>query len=93
VLLLYTDGITEAMDPAGALYGGARLTALLERSPPASAQAAIDLVADDVRSFAAGAEQADDITLLALRRIIPAAVLAEENGRLARSAAAAVPAA
>ena len=37
VLLLYTDGVTEAMDGAGALYGTTRLTATLGVSAPENA--------------------------------------------------------
>jgi sigma-B regulation protein RsbU (phosphoserine phosphatase) len=89
VLLLYTDGITEAMDPSGGLYGAARLTATLKKSPPDSAQAAIERVTEDVRAFTAGADQADDMTMLALRRIVPAVVAAEApDGRFAPDAAA-----
>lgn len=88
VLILYTDGITEAMDPSGGLYGGARLTEALECSPPDSAQAAIELVTGDVRGFIAGAEPADDMTLLALRRTV-AASAAAAPGRLAATPAAA----
>jgi serine phosphatase RsbU (regulator of sigma subunit) len=68
VLLLFTDGVTEAMDGAGALYGSDRLAAVLEKSSPADARSAVEAVRADVLAFAAGAEQADDIALLAVRR-------------------------
>lgn len=68
VLLLYTDGVTEAMNGAQALYGTERLAAVLAAAPPGDAQSIIDAVTADVRAFAAGAEQADDIALLAVRR-------------------------
>ena len=45
----------------------ARLERLLASAPVDSAKAAVDFVRDDVRQFTAGAEQADDITLLAVR--------------------------
>jgi adenylate cyclase len=69
VLLLYTDGVTEAMNGAQTLYGTERLAAVLAAAPLANARSVIDAVTADVRAFAAGAEQADDIALLALRRI------------------------
>lgn len=59
-LFLYTDGVTEAMDPDGALYGEPRLEAAL-------ASASGDLlkaVEDSVSAFVKGAEQSDDITML-----------------------------
>jgi len=69
VLLLYTDGVTEAMNGAQTLYGTERLAAVLAAVRPESAQSVIDAVTADVHAFAAGAEQADDIALLAVRRI------------------------
>jgi adenylate cyclase len=68
VLLLYTDGVTEATDDAMRLYGKERLIALLTVTPPDDARGVIDAVIADVLDFAAGTEQADDIALLALRR-------------------------
>ena len=55
-----------------ALYSSARLGRLLASAPAAGAKAVIDFVRDDVHRFAAGAEQADDITLLAVRWLGPA---------------------
>ena len=68
VLLLYTDGVTEAQNPAGVLYSADRLAGLMGALPATSARAAVDAVFDDVRHFAGDAEPADDITLLAIRR-------------------------
>src|SRR5215470_15911665 len=65
-LLLYTDGVTEAMDSRETLYSDERLAQFLEthrRSAPR--QVIVDLVAD-VRHFAGEASQSDDITALAL---------------------------
>jgi phosphoserine phosphatase RsbU/P len=66
-LFVYSDGITEAFNPAGELYGNERLERVLER---AKGRRAVEIVADilaDAARFAAGAEQSDDITCLALR--------------------------
>ena len=68
-IFCYTDGVTEALDPAGALYSEARLRAFfrgrdLEGRPLAEQ---LDLLRRDIAAFAAGAEQADDITMLLLR--------------------------
>jgi len=68
VLLLYTDGVTEAMNGAQTLYGTERLAAVLATTTAKDARSVVDTVTEDVRAFAAGAEQADDIALLALRR-------------------------
>jgi serine phosphatase RsbU (regulator of sigma subunit)/CHASE2 domain-containing sensor protein len=74
VLVLYTDGVTEAMNGARSLYGTERLTAVLAATSADNARRVIEVVTDDVRAFAAGAEQADDIALLAFRRTGPARV-------------------
>ena len=66
-LFLYSDGITEAFNPQGELYGSARLERVLDRARGrGAAEIVADILADTAR-FAAGAEQADDITCLALR--------------------------
>ena len=64
-LCVITDGVTEAMDNAGALYGAARLRAVLEGI--ASPEAAVGVIRADVRRFAGAAEQSDDLTLLCVR--------------------------
>jgi serine phosphatase RsbU (regulator of sigma subunit) len=64
-LLLYTDGVTEAMNVAGDLYGEERLQSLL-RQNHGSPRALVDALIADVRSHSAAATQSDDITLLAV---------------------------
>jgi sigma-B regulation protein RsbU (phosphoserine phosphatase) len=64
-VLLYTDGVTEAMNAAEDLYTEARLKALLEASPLASPEEAVRVMVDDVWAFQGDAEQADDVTVLA----------------------------
>jgi serine phosphatase RsbU (regulator of sigma subunit) len=67
-LFIWTDGVTEAQDAAGALFGEDRLAELLVQGP-GSADDLIERVLGEVQRFAAGAEQADDITLAAVRRL------------------------
>jgi sigma-B regulation protein RsbU (phosphoserine phosphatase) len=67
LLLLYTDGVTEAMNAEKELYGEDRLVELLESGNHKSAETLVQSVAGDVTEFEAGAEQADDVTLLALQ--------------------------
>jgi serine phosphatase RsbU (regulator of sigma subunit)/CHASE2 domain-containing sensor protein len=66
VLLLYTDGITEAMNSKQELYGEERLRTALEQASD-DPTSVVDVVLAEVRRHEAGAPQADDITLLALR--------------------------
>ena len=65
-MLLYTDGVTEAMDSAQRLFSETRLADLLVSSRQPSAQALVEEIAAEVRQFENGTEQSDDITLLAL---------------------------
>jgi adenylate cyclase len=66
-LCVVTDGITEAMNPQGELYGAARLKTLLARLGPAAPDAIVAAIGEDVRTFAGTAEQSDDLTLLCIR--------------------------
>jgi len=68
VLLLYTDGVTEAENTDRMLYGRSRLAAALAKAPTGDARKLVAAVMDDVRRFVGEAEQADDITVVALRR-------------------------
>ncbi len=70
-LLLYTDGVTEAMRASGELYDDERLERLLATQGGAEPRALLEAIVDDVRVFAQGAPQSDDITLLALRYLGP----------------------
>ncbi|MCO4769826.1 MAG: SpoIIE family protein phosphatase [Deltaproteobacteria bacterium] len=65
-LILFTDGVTEAMDVSGALYGDERLEDLAREMPAIAPQAVVELLLDEVDRYAGEAEQADDITILAL---------------------------
>ena len=68
VLLLYTDGITEAQNAGHKLYSVERLEKVLADTPASDAEQLIGAVVADVRRFVGNADQADDITLLAVRR-------------------------
>ncbi|HLI80132.1 MAG TPA: CHASE2 domain-containing protein [Candidatus Binataceae bacterium] len=67
VLLLYTDGVTEAQDSARSFYGEGRLKQALARPKSLNPKAIVESVHDDVRRFVGRAAQFDDITLLAVR--------------------------
>ena len=67
-LFLSTDGITEAMNEAGDLYGNERLDALLASVAPGAAPTLIvSVVREDVRAHVGAAQPSDDLTLLVLR--------------------------
>jgi serine phosphatase RsbU (regulator of sigma subunit) len=66
-LCVVTDGVTEAMNPRAELYGTGRLKRLLNGMAGAEPQEIVTAIAGDVRHFADGAEQSDDVTLLCMR--------------------------
>jgi sigma-B regulation protein RsbU (phosphoserine phosphatase) len=63
-LAFYTDGITEADNAEGRMYGLDRLDAILSRCCGGDAQRLVDDIVDDVRAFTTGVPPADDQTLL-----------------------------
>lgn len=69
LLLLYTDGVTEAFDEKGERFGAQRLLAAAEQHWKDSPVALITAIADELSTFVNQAEQYDDITLLVLRCI------------------------
>jgi sigma-B regulation protein RsbU (phosphoserine phosphatase) len=66
VVFVYTDGVTEAMDPDGQLYEEDRLVEVLQSSDIDSVESLVHASTDDVWRFQADAEQADDVTVLAV---------------------------
>ena len=75
LLLLYTDGVTEAMNEKDGLFGNDRLINVLSVKAKEAIESFISpeelvkAVANAIEQFAENAEQADDITMLALHRI------------------------
>ena len=67
-LLLYTDGLTEARNRAGAEYGLHRIHKLAARHPATEPAGLISKCLEDLLTFREGLKQTDDLTLLAVRR-------------------------
>ena len=67
-LVLYTDGVTEAMNGEGEQFGIERLRKVFSGRAPKDANEAAHKVFEAVNTFADGAAQSDDITCLTLRR-------------------------
>jgi sigma-B regulation protein RsbU (phosphoserine phosphatase) len=68
-LILYTDGVTEALDINGIEFGIARLIEVIQGSADESAQTVVAQVTDKVRAFVGSQPQNDDITLVAIRKV------------------------
>ncbi|WP_250478471.1 MULTISPECIES: SpoIIE family protein phosphatase [unclassified Caballeronia] len=65
-LLLYTDGVTEAFNPADEEYGELRLAQHLADAKGVEVEVLLKRLFDSVHRFADGAPQSDDITCLAI---------------------------
>src|SRR2546426_940482 len=68
-LVLYTDGVTEALNTEGDEFGLERTIESVRASATDGAQAIVKRVIDDVRNFTGSNPQNDDITLIAIRKI------------------------
>ena len=66
-LFLYTDGVTEAMNPDDDMFEEQRTQESLQRHAGLGIEQLVENLFVDVQAFAAGREQSDDITCLALR--------------------------
>ena len=67
VFLLYTDGLTEAMNPAGDFFGEDRLSALVQLHGAGPFPLLRDEILGAISTFVGPAEQQDDMTMLLLR--------------------------
>jgi len=67
VLLMYTDGVTEARNRAEEFFEEQRLTDLLSTGEFDSAKAVVETTVSKVKQFEDGADQFDDITVMALQ--------------------------
>ena len=66
-LVLYTDGVTEALNPLGEPFGDDALAALVAAIGEASAEDTVRQIHDAVVGHAAGTTQSDDVTIMAVR--------------------------
>jgi len=69
-LLVYTDGVTEAMNRGRDLFGEERLLEALVQRASLSAEKLTECVVEKVENFVQEAERSDDITLLAIKRLV-----------------------
>jgi sigma-B regulation protein RsbU (phosphoserine phosphatase) len=68
LLFLYTDGVTEGMNPDKELYGEKRLMQIITlNAHRLLSHELIQVVCDDLKQFVGQADQSDDITMMALR--------------------------
>lgn len=68
-MILYTDGVTEAVSPEGTFYGEGRLRHVIQRPcEDGSAEATLDRIVGSVADFVGDNPPSDDLTLMVLRR-------------------------
>ena len=66
-IVVYSDGVTEAMNKKKELFSEERLLKTLEKNSTGTPEQIVNAVTDAVNDFASGAYQSDDITVLAIR--------------------------
>jgi serine phosphatase RsbU (regulator of sigma subunit) len=67
ILVLYTDGVTEAENPQGEEFGMERLSALIRRGSMLSADALMNHILENVADFCRGVGFNDDVTILVVK--------------------------
>ncbi len=87
-LVLFSDGVTEAMDPEEELYGVPRLRAVLQGKTDLPLDEIQKTVLESVENFARGARQGDDVTILVVRYRMVANGVTEAGVSSGKSAAA-----
>jgi sigma-B regulation protein RsbU (phosphoserine phosphatase) len=68
-LILYTDGVTEALDQNGQEFGMERTIQAVQSAAPDGSPAIVKRLTDDLRNFSGNQPQNDDITLIVIRKL------------------------
>jgi serine phosphatase RsbU (regulator of sigma subunit) len=66
-LIVFSDGVSEALSASGEEYGEGRIVSVMQQSTALEPKQVLEAVFGDVKSFAKGAAQSDDITAMVLR--------------------------
>ena len=74
LLLLYTDGVTEACNAAGETYGSERLAAAVQKWGRESAAEFVRRLEADLNAFIGSAAASDDLTLVAIKELVDSPV-------------------
>ncbi|HZI49967.1 MAG TPA: SpoIIE family protein phosphatase [Pyrinomonadaceae bacterium] len=80
VLVIYSDGVSEAVSPTGEEFGPTRLYEAVARNLDASAAGIRDRIESALTKFAQGTPAADDITLVIVKRLAEASAVAAGAG-------------
>jgi sigma-B regulation protein RsbU (phosphoserine phosphatase) len=82
VLVIYSDGVTEAASPSGEEFGPTRLYEVVSRNVDASAAGIRDRIESALTKFSQGTQAADDITLVIVKRQAETRQLSISGARL-----------
>lgn len=69
IIVIYSDGVTEAEDHSEALFGESRLQEIIKQNKQLTAKQLIDKIYADVQFFARGKKQDDDITMVIIKAV------------------------
>jgi serine phosphatase RsbU (regulator of sigma subunit) len=67
VVVVFSDGVSEALDADGAEFGDDRLEAVVAAAATEPSSALVERIVGGVREFTKGAPQSDDITVMVIR--------------------------
>ena len=67
IVVLYTDGVTESINPSEEMFGEERLRAIIRENAPRPASEILERILSAVGTFTEGMPQFDDITLLVIK--------------------------
>jgi len=67
VLVVYSDGVTEALNTEGQEFGEERLAAIAEQRHSEDASTILEAIVEGVQTFARGAAQHDDVTAMVVK--------------------------
>jgi sigma-B regulation protein RsbU (phosphoserine phosphatase) len=68
-LILYTDGVTEALDQNGQEFGMDQMMQAVQTAAPEGSPAIVKRLTEDLRNFSGNQPQNDDITLIVIRKL------------------------
>jgi len=69
VIVIYTDGISEARNTNGDLYGEPRILKLIQEYAHKAAREICSIIMDDVQKYSRGSEETDDRTMVVIKRV------------------------
>ncbi len=67
IIVIYSDGVTEAEDASETLFGEQRLQEIIKKNKNLSSQKIMAEIYKEVKNFQGGTEQDDDITLVVIK--------------------------